>query len=350
MRQGLQTGMENQIAGLTTEGGLTREQAEKQLQGIKEQNYQNDLKIVGIENEIYNIQTLMIPYKDQIANYDKAIAGYSETIWQRNQQIYDLQTNSIGPIEKINKDLESRLNTSEKQLAIDIEKSTLELNNQLDILDLGLKSLEQTQAQEAATGNLATQWKNVADQIASANRLLKDQKEKYNTAVIEAGTNKVDIKAAKDSLAAAQDQYNKTISGLTERAIQLGTQAKYKGGIIGYSAGSVGGVGGRDSVSAMLTPGEYVVRKASVNKYGTAMFDKINTGSFSMPRYNMGSSTPSSVQASPAVSNINAPVYNTYSINIPVTQPGASADEIANKVMTKIRNVDNSSIRRINGY
>jgi hypothetical protein len=31
-----------------------------------------------------------------------------------------------------------------------------------------------------------------------------------------------------------------------------------------------------DSVPAMLTPGEYVIRKAMVDKYGTPMFDAVN--------------------------------------------------------------------------
>jgi TP901 family phage tail tape measure protein len=38
---------------------------------------------------------------------------------------------------------------------------------------------------------------------------------------------------------------------------------------------------GSDTVPAMLTPGEFVVRRPMVNKYGTDLFNKINSGSFS---------------------------------------------------------------------
>jgi hypothetical protein len=100
----------------------------------------------------------------------------------------------------------------------------------------------------------------------------------------------------------------------------------------------------------MLTPGEFVIRKSMVQKYGSAMFDSINQGSFSMPSYNVSQGEMGKVNATGNSANINAPVYNTYSINVPVNNSGASADEIANVVMTKIRSIDNSSVRRINGY
>ena len=120
---------------------------------------------------------------------------------------------------------------------------------------------------------------------------------------------------------------------------------------LGFATGGlVNGEGARDSVRAMLTPGEFVVRKPAVAKYGQSMFEKINMGAFQMPRYNINRETPSAVSVTDTRANISAPVYNTYSINVPVTQPGASADEIANKVMTKIRNVESASIRRVNGY
>jgi hypothetical protein len=117
-----------------------------------------------------------------------------------------------------------------------------------------------------------------------------------------------------------------------------------------------GGHVNMDSVPAMLTPGEFVMRKAAVQKYGMGTLSDMNTGKWNSPRYNTGklyaNSSPnvSSSSRGNMQNNISAPVYNTYSINVPVNQPGASADEIANKVMMKIKNIENSSIRRIGGY
>jgi hypothetical protein len=59
-----------------------------------------------------------------------------------------------------------------------------------------------------------------------------------------------------------------------------GDMTKYFGG------GMISGNGSRDSIKAMLSPGEFVVRRAMVDKYGMPMFNAINQGAFSMPRYN----------------------------------------------------------------
>jgi hypothetical protein len=100
----------------------------------------------------------------------------------------------------------------------------------------------------------------------------------------------------------------------------------------------------------MLTPGEFVVRRAMVDKYGIPMLESINQGAFTMPRYNMGSDRIQNVPRGSSKTNINAPVYNAYSVNVPVTQPNASADEIAYKVMTKIQQAQAQQIRSSRGY
>ena len=54
-----------------------------------------------------------------------------------------------------------------------------------------------------------------------------------------------------------------------------------KGGVVkGYSSGGTvtGGSGTRDDVPAMLNAGEYVIKKSSVNKYGTGLLGMINGG------------------------------------------------------------------------
>jgi TP901 family phage tail tape measure protein len=56
---------------------------------------------------------------------------------------------------------------------------------------------------------------------------------------------------------------------------------KSNGGLIkGYSSGGKvnGGTGTRDDVPAMLTDGEYVIKKSSVNKYGTGFLEMLNGG------------------------------------------------------------------------
>jgi TP901 family phage tail tape measure protein len=63
----------------------------------------------------------------------------------------------------------------------------------------------------------------------------------------------------------------------------LGTLGKSNGGrILGFArGGSVPGVGNQDTVPAMLTPGEFVIRKSSVNKIGADKLAAMNENRFS---------------------------------------------------------------------
>jgi hypothetical protein len=91
------------------------------------------------------------------------------------------------------------------------------------------------------------------------------------------------------------------------------------------------------------------MRRASVQKYGMPMLSRMNMGSFDMPRYNTQQPIITSVQPTSNTSNINAPVYNTYSVNVSANT-NASADDIANTVMTKIKKVDSMAVRSFRGY
>lgn len=115
--------------------------------------------------------------------------------------------------------------------------------------------------------------------------------------------------------------------------------------------GTVFGNGTRDSVPAILAPGEFVIRKAMVDKYGLPMFESINQGSFSMPKYSVGKSTAGNVDVKAQnTANIVAPMYNNYSVNVSVSNSNASADEIANKTIMKIKQMQNMQIRSNRGY
>jgi TP901 family phage tail tape measure protein len=102
------------------------------------------------------------------------------------------------------------------------------------------------------------------------------------------------------------------------------------GGLIPYKA--IGGaisssaMGGMfktintDSVPAMLTPGEFVMKRYAVESFGLGKMKAINNGTYS------GES-----------------VYN-YSVNVNV-QTDANADQIARNVMTQIKRIDSQRIR-----
>ena len=113
------------------------------------------------------------------------------------------------------------------------------------------------------------------------------------------------------------------------------------------NGGLVPGFGNSDTHKAMLTPGEFVIRKDMVSRYGSSLLEQINSGTFGIqnlqkPAYNkFGSNVPSKVLDK----NFSGSVYNnTYSINVNV-KSDADAEDIARTVMTQIKNIDAQRIR-----
>ena len=77
------------------------------------------------------------------------------------------------------------------------------------------------------------------------------------------------------------------LQALTEQLKKNTEQLKRQSGPDnrGYYAagGSVPGTGNQDTVPALLTPGEYVIKKSIVSRLGRGFFDAINNGVARMP-------------------------------------------------------------------
>jgi TP901 family phage tail tape measure protein len=94
------------------------------------------------------------------------------------------------------------------------------------------------------------------------------------------------------------------------------------GGMIPYKAmGGMFKTVNTDSIPAMLTPGEFVIRRSAVERFGQKNLEKINNG--------MADSMSS--------------VYN-YSVNVSVKSE-ANPDQIAQSVMRQIKQIDSQRIR-----
>jgi TP901 family phage tail tape measure protein len=117
-----------------------------------------------------------------------------------------------------------------------------------------------------------------------------------------------------------------TGQGLSPRAAGMlkGMFGMASGGMVPKYYVSGGYSKGTDTIPAMLTPGEFVVRKNAVDSFGVNNLNKINDGSY-------GSSS----------------VYN-YSLNVNVKSE-SNPDDIARTVMTQIRQIDNQRIKTQRG-
>ena len=331
MRAGLQTGMENQIAGLTTAGGLTRDQAEAQIVAIKEQSYQTSLLIRDIEDTIYNRNLQMIPLKDDQLKLDTQIQVIQDDIYKRETLIIGIQDGKLANAQKqLDKELEIKTALDDK------------FNSQVADYELQKDIVNMIDAQSTAVATLSEQYAGVANQIDNINKLAAGAKEKIAEPTKKPNQTKKEFdekwREYEDKVSAIKAKRDADVAAVVASMTPV---KKAVGGLVGDGA--------RDSIPAMLTPGEFVMRKASVQKYGMPMLSSMNMGAFDMPRYDAQQPSTSVIKPTSNTANINAPVYNTYSVNVSANT-NASADDIASTVITKIRNIENSSIRRISGY
>ena len=124
-------------------------------------------------------------------------------------------------------------------------------------------------------------------------------------------------------------------------------------GILGSKYGTVPGIGGMDSIKTALTPGEFVVRKPMVQKYGLPLLEAINSGAFRMPEmgqptFGTGGSNRYTIPESGKTQGAETMYNNTYNVNVNVAGTDASPDDIANVVMAKLSQQNRGNLRSYN--
>ena len=389
-RAGIEQGMENQIAGLRTSGGLTREQAEEQIRLIREQSYQTSLLIRDIEDQIYNRNLQIIPLKDQQRAIDDQIRAIQDIIYNRETEIIGIQNTRLSPLQlaldtenKKLTSLENQMQAAKDTLIIDgltHKQLTDQIQTQEDLYNYALARIKADKKNNDLVIAIGKNWESVANQINEVNKAARSAAATARS-VFEATREDINFKeqqglvSGKDAAQrqqAAQEKLNADLAQIEANRVaeaealrqgglnfQMGSFnrggkiMKYGMGnkVMKYAVGNVVGSGSRDSVAAMLTPGEFVIRKAMVDKYGIPMMEALNQGSFAMPKYNTGPQTPEiGAVNNTMISSVNAPVYNTYDMKFAISGTNQSADEIANKVMFKMKQIQDQGIRGNRGY
>ena len=286
--EAMQEGRENAINSITSENGLDRIQLEEQINNLQEINYQTGLEIRDLEDENYNRNLL---------------------IRDLNNEIYNINEDLIEPLTTQKESYESMVEDSND--LVDWETQRVEVAGQTRReFEAQADALER---QVAAAESLKNGFKydpNFGSQVDNINNLANGLKDSNG----EPPTLTPDTKYS--------------------RADASGTM-----GIINwpdYVFMNRGGIAkGTDVVPAMLTPGEFIMSKATVDKYGVGVMNAMNARKFTMP---------SSGQKIKPMTQMSGGVYNSYSVAVNATT-NASPDDIASVVVGKIRQIESRGIR-----
>ena len=317
--QMLTAARDSQIAGLRSAGGMSREQIEQRQFEISQSTFKLE--------EAREIKAL------SIRNIE--------------DQIFAIQTNKLDPLTKQQAAAEKALKTVQDQRqaeldAIDAQRQKWE-DAELALLRAEVKAGKFKGVIEMAkklTGDISKEWESLS--------------RKTVTWTINTVRNETRIKAASGGLIG--------MSG--------------GGKVSGYLAngGSFGPSLGSDTVPAMLTPGEFVVNRKAASKFGP-MLSAINSNAFG------GGMTANRYKATPKMylpKDFNAPVYSmpqrdfpknqgvssiynnetsqgtlaqvdnsvyNYNLSVNVEGSNASADQIANVVVNKLRGIQSQKVR-----
>jgi TP901 family phage tail tape measure protein len=221
------------------------------------------------------------------------------------KEIFDIEEKRLEPAQE-----RIRLVTVEKDLklaALDAEKLKWdELQNKIDL------------AKTSAT--------DYAAELAKANALAAQAVTDYTVPkkeeVVPPPVSKDD---ANELLKFANIAASYGLNNLAVDARAKASLAKAAGGIIPKYLADGGQAIGTDTIPAMLTPGEFIVTKSAVDKFGVNNLKSINNGTYA------GNS-----------------MYN-YEVNVNV-KSDANPDQIARVVIGQIKQIDSQSIRRSSIY
>jgi uncharacterized membrane protein len=286
-----------------------------------------------LANQVAAGNTARAGVATSITNYMKALAAATEAAktpldklnekYQKQKDLLDAESNLLGKVQ-------SKIEAAYKK-RIDALNTIAKINetisqSQRDQLSLAtaLSQGDIAQAAAAAQTMRANNAKNALDQQSSALQSQSDaavaaatityKGKKFNQAQIDAAKEKADT------------------ANLLANNPGLGYSL---GGMVGYATGGMvapqyfargGKPMGTDIVPAMLTPGEFVVKKSAVDRVGAHNLSALNGGMKMHSEHGADGS-----------------VYN-YSVNVNVAT-GANPDQIANAVIKKVERLNSQNLR-----
>jgi len=335
------------------------------IYNLEEQKEDVILRIRDLEDQIYQINEDVIePIQAQIDKYqdivDKATAARDAA-----QEHYDAINDSIT-VGGLTKDAwveieakaalavtQSKKFKDDMQAALDAMKAIIALGPDAVLPPSGGDGGGGSGGSTGVPGGNEVPTTGLPDDVASA---VMEQIEPYT----HVQTIKIKYKDGTEKLAYWDLDTNKWVKSPydeTDATWDPGFKPNYSamGGMINYMANGGMKPFGSDTVPTMLTPGEFVMRKKIVDKFGSGFFNDLNSGNFRsplskiippyqpprfddmQPRYRTDR-----IESKPVAPN-NKTVYNSYSVN--VETGNGNPNDIARAVITQIKAIDNQQIR-----
>jgi TP901 family phage tail tape measure protein len=300
----LQQARENALGSLVNKDGLNEEQ-------ITKKQYENSQKIYAMENDPNRLSII-------------------KQIQAKQDQIYNAEENRIEPLQTQidllvdqNKEFQKTIDKQTQNLTVygKTREAWDKINAEIDYFAAAQAAADNPDALAgllAAADTLKSTWDNIlakmseyakgvpAEVAVSKATLLKvktEEEKKAEQAAAIAAKIIADEKFKQDAIKRSQG-FNAPI-GKIERSL-----AGYaKGGMVSDFFARGGYASGTDTVPAMLTPGEYVLRKNVVKKYGLGILNKLNAGKVSniaikKASNNIMSDTPTAMSNIPPRGNI----------------------------------------------
>jgi TP901 family phage tail tape measure protein len=334
----LEQARQNELMGLVgPKSGLTAEQ-------INEKQYLNAQKIYDMENDPTRLSILemIIGKQDQIYSYEESRELALRGIRKLEDAISKIEEESIEPLqERIdalvyqNQVIQARIDKEIAELTVlgNTKIAWAAINAQLDAAGAAFAALNGSKDLAgllASARELDQTWANIvktlslyagaapttgplqdainaiggpganayvppvstAEDIAAAaefDRVVAelDKAQAYSDWIAENGRSEEQFKLAAARLAAAQAAYDATIPKYDANNVGGGGglnsfRFMATGGMVRPKYFKTGGINkGTDTVPAMLTPGEFVVKRSAVKKYGSKFFKNLNDKKYS---------------------------------------------------------------------
>ena len=322
----LQIAREKEISKLTNTDGLTKIQIEEKIYALEQQRIPLVAKIVELQDKNYTLQNVNLRAQEDALN--KTLKSIDAARFAYEQQIIEIDKAKFAAL-GFNKELESGEATLLRMRALWLEiNSKAPPSSPVVVPTKDPSTDDPLAAEKAKLAALDKSIKDLLEKVKTTNKIPDTPTPSaYSQGksgglygptppVVQKTSTGIPIYIAKP----VQTPYNPLSAFSAPPKPTVSYRARAMGGIIPKYYVSGGYSKGTDTIPAMLTPGEFVVRKNAVDSFGVNNLNKINDGSYG------GSS-----------------VYN-YSLNVNV-KSDSSPDDIARTVMTQIRRIDNQRIK-----